>query len=127
MCFGVFCRLTDELEALEAILMKDVTIFKEEEVPVSIETVVHPSTANNTEQQFVCVTLEVFLTPAYPDTSPEVVLRNPRGLDDELLATIHSQIKQKLKDCLGSPVVFELIEVRNCFTIIIMNIIAKLI
>ncbi|XP_049873770.1 E3 ubiquitin-protein ligase RNF25 isoform X2 [Pectinophora gossypiella] len=103
-------RITDELEALEAILMDDVTIKSVDGVPHMIETVVHPSTGDDTDQQFVCVTLEVKLTPGYPDTSPEVYLRNPRGLDDEVLAVINSQIKEKLNDCLGQPVVFELIE-----------------
>ncbi|KAI5634610.1 RWD domain-containing protein [Phthorimaea operculella] len=103
-------RVTDEVEALEAILMDDVVIKRVDDVPQFIETVVHPSTADDIDQQYVCVTLEVKLTPGYPDSSPEVTLRNPRGLDDGVLALIHSQIRQKLDDCLGQPVVFELIE-----------------
>ncbi|KAI8437020.1 hypothetical protein MSG28_010414, partial [Choristoneura fumiferana] len=103
-------RVTDEVEALEAILMDDVVIKRVDDVPQSIETVVHPSTGDDTDQQYVCVTLEVKLTPGYPDNSPEVTLRNPRGLDDALLAAINSQIQEKLIDCLGQPVVFELLE-----------------
>ncbi|CAB3227191.1 unnamed protein product [Arctia plantaginis] len=103
-------RVTDEIEALEAILMDDVVIKRVGEMPDIIETVVHPSTGDDIDQQFVCVTLEVKLTPEYPDSSPLVTLRNPRGLDDKLLSTINSQIKEKLSDCLGQPVVFELIE-----------------
>lgn len=109
----MFFRVTDELEALEAILMDDVVIKRVDNIPHSIETVVHPSTGDDIDQQFVCVTLEVTFTPQYPDVSPEVTLRNPRGLDDLLLASINSQIRDKLTDCLGQPVVFELIEVRN--------------
>ncbi|KAI8437018.1 hypothetical protein MSG28_010414, partial [Choristoneura fumiferana] len=103
-------EVTDEVEALEAILMDDVVIKRVDDVPQSIETVVHPSTGDDTDQQYVCVTLEVKLTPGYPDNSPEVTLRNPRGLDDALLAAINSQIQEKLIDCLGQPVVFELLE-----------------
>lgn len=85
-----------------------------------IETVVHPSTGDDTDQQYVCVTLEVSLTLSYPDTSPTVKLRNPRGLDDSVLDTIYAQIQDKLLDCLGQPVVFELIEVNiYIFTFII--------
>lgn len=80
-------------------------------MPNYIEIVVHPSTGDDVDQQFVCVTLEVVLTPGYPDTSPEVTLRNPRGLDDSLISSINSQVRDKLLDCLGQPVVFELIEV----------------
>ncbi|XP_068633421.1 E3 ubiquitin-protein ligase RNF25 [Battus philenor] len=103
-------RVTDELEALEAILMDDVVIKRVDNVPTVIETVVHPSTGEDVDQRFVCVTLEVQLTPNYPDSVPDVILRNPRGLDDKLIAHINSQIKNKLKACLGQPVVFELIE-----------------
>lgn len=106
-----YFRVSDEVEALEAILLDDVVIKRIEDVPNSIETVVHPSTGDDADQQFVCVTLEVRLTPDYPDASPQVTLRNPRGLDDSLLTTINTQIKEKLRDCLGQPVVFELIEV----------------
>lgn len=91
--------------------MDDVVIKRVDDVPQYIETVVHPSTGDDTDQQYVCVTLEVKLTPGYPDNSPEVTLRNPRGLDDALLAAINSQIQEKLIDCLGQPVVFELLEV----------------
>ncbi|KAG6444561.1 E3 ubiquitin-protein ligase RNF25 [Manduca sexta] len=103
-------RITDEIEALQAILMNDVVVKKVGNVPNIIETVVHPSTGDDVDQQYVCVTLEVMLTPEYPDSSPQVTLRNPRGLSEELLTTIHSQIRNKLKDCLGQPVIFELIE-----------------
>ncbi|CAK1580504.1 unnamed protein product [Parnassius mnemosyne] len=103
-------RVSDEVEVLEAILMNDVIIEREGNKPTIIETVVHPLTGDDTDQQYVCVTLEVKLTPDYPDSSPEVTLRNPRGLDDQLLSMINSQIKEKLAECLGQPVVFELIE-----------------
>lgn len=103
--------MTDEIEALEAILMDDVVIKRVGDVPQVIETVLHPSTGDDVEQQYVCVTLVVKLTPGYPDSIPEVTLRNPRGLDDDILANIHVQIREKIADCLGSPVIFELIEV----------------
>lgn len=96
-------------------MMNDVVVKKVNDVPEIIETVVHPSTGDDVDQQFVCVTLEVRLTPGYPDISPEVTLRNPRGLDDEVLKSIYTQIKRKLLDCLGQPVVFELIEVSFLF------------
>ncbi|PZC85754.1 hypothetical protein B5X24_HaOG215116 [Helicoverpa armigera] len=110
-------RVTDEIEALEAILMDDVVIKRVGDVPHTIETVLHPSTGDDIDQQYVCATLIVKLTPGYPDTSPEVTLRNPRGLDDEILTNIYLQIREKLADCIGQPVVFELIElIRECLT-----------
>lgn len=104
-------RITDEVEALEAILMDDVIIKKVDGVPQIIETVVHPSTGDDPDQQYVCVTLQVTLTPDYPEKSPDVLLRSPRGLDDEILGIMNKQIKHKLEECIGQPVVFELIGV----------------
>ncbi|XP_028157416.1 E3 ubiquitin-protein ligase RNF25 isoform X3 [Ostrinia furnacalis] len=103
-------RISDELEALKAILMDDFVVKKTEDGPDSIEYVVHPSTGDDVDQQFVCVTLEVRLVSGYPDVSPEVLLRNPRGLDDKVLKSIHTQIDKKLQDNLGQPVVYEVIE-----------------
>ncbi|CAH0715357.1 unnamed protein product, partial [Brenthis ino] len=104
-------RVYDELEALEAILIEDLAVKHEDGVPRIIETVIHPSTGDQIDQQYVCLTLEVKLTLDYPESSPEVFLRNPRGLDDKLLSKIDSKIKEKLDTHIGNPIVFELIEI----------------
>ena len=70
-----------------------------------------PATADDTDQQYVRVTLEVKLTPGYPDIAPEVFLRNPRGLDDDQLRIIMDQIEEKCNSCCGDPVIYDLIEV----------------
>ncbi|CAH2095987.1 unnamed protein product [Euphydryas editha] len=104
-------RVYDELEALEAILIEDLVVKHDNGVPSIIETVIHPSTGDQIDQQYVCLTLEVKLTPDYPESSPEVFLRNPRGLDDKLLTNIDLKIKEKLDRHVGNPIVFELIEI----------------
>uniref|UniRef100_A0A1B6CUG0 RWD domain-containing protein n=1 Tax=Clastoptera arizonana TaxID=38151 RepID=A0A1B6CUG0_9HEMI len=105
-------RVDDELEALKAILMDEILIKTDDRnKAVGIETDVFPWTALDTQQQFVRVTLEIELTPSYPDTSPIVLLRNPRGLDDSTLTSIEQQIRAKCKDYIGQPVIFELIDV----------------
>lgn len=76
-----------------------------------MEAVVFPATADDTDQQYVRVTLEVKLTPGYPDNAPEVFLRNPRGLDDDRLRIIMDQIEEKCNSCCGDPVIYDLIEV----------------
>ncbi|XP_013113046.1 E3 ubiquitin-protein ligase RNF25 [Stomoxys calcitrans] len=104
--------LFDEVESLEAILMDDVLVERDEKsFPKLIETVVFPLVGEDTDQQYVCVTLQVLPTPGYPDTSPEYKLIRPRGLDDLRLTEIKSAIDSKLKDSVGFPVVFDLIEV----------------
>ncbi|XP_034831911.1 E3 ubiquitin-protein ligase RNF25 isoform X1 [Maniola hyperantus] len=111
MSASVDTRVYDELEALEAILIERVVVTNENGVPRVIETVIHPSTGDQLDQQYVCVTLEVKLTPDYPESSPEVTLRNPRGLDERVVSKIHSKIKEKLDRHVGNPIVFELIEI----------------
>lgn len=78
---------------------------------VSIETTVLPLTGEEDEQQYICVTLQVLPPPGYPDISPNFKLLRPRGLDDARLEAIRSACNAKIKESLGLPVVFDLIEV----------------
>ncbi|GLV45063.1 uncharacterized protein CBL_14364 [Carabus blaptoides fortunei] len=104
-------RVREEIEALEAILMDDVTVdYNENCIPERIKTIVFPSTADDAKQQYVCITLEVTLVPGYPDREPAIQLRNPRGLDDSLINEINRAAKDKCVECIGQPVIFELIE-----------------
>lgn len=81
--------------------------------PEQLKTVVFPSTAHDTNKQYVCVTLEVSLPLDYPECEPIVRLKNPRGLDDSTLDHILAALKDKCTEYLGQPVIFELIEVGN--------------
>ncbi|EDW60536.1 E3 ubiquitin-protein ligase RNF25 [Drosophila virilis] len=104
--------LDEELESLEAILMDDVTIARGPNGAVdSIETTVLPLTGEEDEQQYICVTLQVLPPPGYPDVSPTFKLLRPRGLDDGRLEAIRSACNAKIKESIGLPVVFDLIEV----------------
>jgi len=55
----------------------------------------------------------VRLPLGYPDVSPTINLRNPRGLDEDTVKLMQSDAETKCKDFIGQPVMFELIEVRN--------------
>lgn len=105
--------LLDEIESLEAILMEDVKITRNEvtDIPEVIETTVLPTVGEDVERQYVSVTLQVMPTMGYPDESPQFKLKNPRGLDDHGINAIENSIKAKLKESIGLPVVFDLIEV----------------
>ncbi|XP_017461867.1 PREDICTED: E3 ubiquitin-protein ligase RNF25, partial [Rhagoletis zephyria] len=102
----------DEVESLEAILMDDVQITRnpESDAPELIETTVFPQVGDEVEQ-YVCVTLQVIPTVDYPETSPEYKLLRPRGLDDARLEAIKRACNEKLRESIGFPVVFDLIEV----------------
>ena len=70
-----------------------------------------PATADDTDQQYVRVTLEVTLPHGYPETPPSISLRNPRGLDDDTLTAIRNDALDKIKASKGMPVIYDLIEV----------------
>lgn len=76
-----------------------------------IETDVFPATASDHSSQYVRVTLVTSLPLGYPDVSPKVELKNPRGLDDSVLQIMEKEIKSKIESLVGEPVIFELIEV----------------
>lgn len=76
-----------------------------------IETIVLPTVGEEIDSQYVCITLQVMFTKGYPDAEPKYQLRNPRGLDDFSIETIRRAIDLKLKESIGAPVVFDLIEV----------------
>ncbi|CAK9820403.1 E3 ubiquitin-protein ligase RNF25 [Anthophora plagiata] len=105
-------RVTDEIEALKAILLDDELNIKESDrgEPECIETVLFPSTGEDSQSQYVCVTLIVQLPVGYPDISPTISLRNPRGLDESTVRLMQSDAEAKCKDFIGQPVMFELIE-----------------
>lgn len=102
----------EEIEALQAIMLDEVTVLHGDSgVPSGVEVVVVPATAQNVKEQHVRVTLVISLPPEYPDASPSITLRNPRGVDDDVLEKIHQESKQRCEEYLGCPVIYELIEV----------------
>ncbi|XP_058831071.1 E3 ubiquitin-protein ligase RNF25 [Topomyia yanbarensis] len=104
--------LIDEVESLEAILMEDVAITRNDSgFPELIETTVFPTVGGELDSQYVCITLQVLPVPGYPDVKPTIKLKNPRGLDDHIINSIETAVHQKLDECLGQPVVFDLIDI----------------
>ena len=81
------------------------------DVPNGISVVVVPATAQNIDEQHVKVTLQVILPSGYPDRCPTVNLRNPRGIDEEVLRNMNKDISRKCEEFLGCPIIYELIEV----------------
>lgn len=76
-----------------------------------VKSVIFPSTANEVDKQYVCVTLEVELPEGYPDCKPVIRLRSPRGLDDSTVDNLYREIEEKCNEYIGQPVIYELIEV----------------
>ncbi|XP_058459888.1 E3 ubiquitin-protein ligase RNF25 [Malaya genurostris] len=104
--------LIDEVESLEAILMEDVAISRNDSgFPELIETTVFPTVGDELDSQYVCITLQVLPVSGYPAVKPNIKLKNPRGLDDQIINSIETAVRQKLDECLGQPVVFDLIDI----------------
>ncbi|XP_066257918.1 E3 ubiquitin-protein ligase RNF25 isoform X1 [Euwallacea similis] len=104
-------RVQEELEALEAILMEDITISHNEYGCAElVKCVIFPSTANEVEKQYVRVTLEAELPDGYPDCKPVIRLKSPRGLDDSTINHLYKEIEKKCAEYLGQAVIYELIE-----------------
>lgn len=104
--------IIEEIEALQAIMPDEVTVLQGHSgMPDGVEVTVVPATGQNIEEQHVRVTLVLSLPPEYPDTSPSITLRNPRGVDDYILKKIHEESRKKCEEYLGCPVIYELIEV----------------
>ncbi|XP_045464871.1 E3 ubiquitin-protein ligase RNF25 [Harmonia axyridis] len=104
-------RVKEEIEALEAIFMDDISIsYDEKGNAEGIKMTIFPSTANDTGKQYVCLTLEVSLPKLYPDCEPKIELKNPRGLDDSVFDNLYIALKNKCLEYSGQPVIYELIE-----------------
>uniref|UniRef100_A0A2P2ICL7 E3 ubiquitin-protein ligase RNF25-like n=1 Tax=Hirondellea gigas TaxID=1518452 RepID=A0A2P2ICL7_9CRUS len=101
----------EEVGALEAILMDDVLVIRTDDGNVQgVEVCVVPATAQKVSEQHVRCTLVVKFPPNYPTVQPSVTIRNPRGIDDSILSKIEQEVKSKCRECEGSPVIYELVE-----------------
>ncbi|NWW99381.1 RNF25 ligase, partial [Caloenas nicobarica] len=78
--------------------------------PWEISITLHPATAQDQDSQYVCFTLVLSVPPQYPNKSPEVSIRNPRGLSDEQIQKISQTLKSVAEARLGTEVLYELIE-----------------
>lgn len=83
--------------------------------PLELQTTLYPSTADDANQHYVCVTVIMKFPLDYPDHMPIVELKNPRGLADDFLSNALKKCHEKCRDFSGSPVIYEIIEVSISF------------
>ncbi|XP_046444830.1 E3 ubiquitin-protein ligase RNF25-like [Daphnia pulex] len=108
----------EEIEALEAILFSELDVtYSPSGRPIEFRHTLYPSTADDANQHYVCLTLVMKFPAGYPDQPPSVNLKNPRGLGDDFLANALKLCNEKCQDFSGSPVIYEIIELlRECLT-----------
>ena len=90
----------DELETLRAIYMDDIEIHFFEDFPSRprlLSYVVEPATANDKANRYVSFTLELILEDNYPFSSPEINVKNPRGLSEGLVRSIYVRLREQVR------------------------------
>lgn len=101
-----------EIEALKAIYIHELEVSVDESKrSTCVKVSLHPATADNAEEQYVCLDLVMDIPTEYPDVLPEITIRNPRGLSDEKIAKIEQDLQDMAHENLGSPMLYQLIEV----------------
>ncbi|XP_022085853.1 protein SPT2 homolog [Acanthaster planci] len=106
------CELQQELGLLEAIYVNELNVdYSDSGVPDELSIVLHPATAGNVDQQYVCLTLNLQLPEQYPQRLPEITVRNPRGVSDEHIASLGAKLNQIAAERQGGAMLYELIEV----------------
>lgn len=101
-----------EIEALKAIYIHELEVSVDESKrSTCVKVSLHPATADNAEEQYVCLDLVMDIPTEYPDLLPEITIRNPRGLSDEKIAKIEQDLQDMAHENLGSPMLYQLIEV----------------
>lgn len=105
----VQCCRDDELEMLRSIYLNELEVLYDKGCPL-ITVQLHPSTADNVDEQYVRMSLILYLPAGYPDAIPDIKIQNPRGLSDEKLQRIVDDLCSKAEERKGSAMLFELIE-----------------
>ncbi|KAJ8043947.1 E3 ubiquitin-protein ligase RNF25 [Holothuria leucospilota] len=99
-----------ELELLKQIYIHEMDIKKCNGHPCELSLVLHPATADRTDLQYVTLTLIFQITKEYPDVLPEIIIRNPRGMSEGEINSLHNKLKECAASKLGEAMLFELIE-----------------
>jgi len=110
-------ELSEELEALTAILDEDTVdiVSDESSRPTEICVKLTPLTASEQEKQYVSLELVVKISESYPSSPPLLGVKNPRGLEDDAVESLLSEMAERCEDYKGCPVMFELIEMGREF------------
>ena len=110
-------ELSEEIEALTAILDEDTVdiVSDESSRPTEICVKLTPLTASEQEKQYVSLELVVKISESYPLSPPLLGVKNPRGLEDDAVESLLSEMAERCEDYIGCPVMFELIEMGREF------------
>ncbi|XP_022673292.1 E3 ubiquitin-protein ligase RNF25-like isoform X3 [Varroa destructor] len=77
----------------------------------TIKVDLKPATGEDTSAQWVCMELWFYIPVGYPDTLPEITIKNPRGLSDQRLQQIEKDLQDNAQSNKGMMMLYHLIEV----------------
>ncbi|XP_073402418.1 E3 ubiquitin-protein ligase RNF25 isoform X1 [Dendrobates tinctorius] len=101
--------LSQELEVLQSIYLDELDISQDKDGLV-LRIMLHPTTGDDPDTQYVRLTLQLLLPPLYPGEPPEISVTNPRGLCDEQIDGFISILRTTALQSVGCPVLYTLIE-----------------
>ncbi|KAK7088059.1 hypothetical protein V1264_022029 [Littorina saxatilis] len=110
--------LGEELAVLESIYINELSQEKDDQGwPHKVSVLLHPSTGMDESKKYVCMTVDFRLPRSYPEETPEMTVRNPRGLGEEEILSLVEDMKKLADERKGGPMLFELIEIaKDCLT-----------
>ncbi|XP_029635572.1 GATA zinc finger domain-containing protein 14-like [Octopus sinensis] len=102
---------SEELDILESIYINELTVKRDDCGSVQqITCQLYPSTGDDVQKQFVCLTLQLSLPENYPNDVPAITIKNPRGLGEDELAKLETSLKELADERKGGPMLYELFE-----------------
>ncbi|OWF56798.1 uncharacterized protein LOC110452394 [Mizuhopecten yessoensis] len=103
--------IQEELEVLESIYIDELEVDNNDNGhPSSITVQLHPSTGEDVHKKFVCMTLTLNVPVGYPNELPEILIRNPRGVGEEELESLHEAINELAEERRGGHMLYDIIE-----------------
>ncbi|NXN94799.1 E2AK4 kinase, partial [Rhinopomastus cyanomelas] len=106
-------RQENELQVLESIYGRDFQDLRQNQAwkvrqPPEITLVLRPQGLTGDNEVYAKVDLWVKCPHTYPDTVPEIQLKNSKGLSNEKINELKSRLAELAKQCCGEVMIFEL-------------------
>ncbi|AWP16645.1 putative eukaryotic translation initiation factor 2-alpha kinase 4 [Scophthalmus maximus] len=103
----------NELEALASIFGDDFRDLRSEDPwkvkrPPEVHLCLRPNGLNNGQECFATVDLQIKCPPTYPDVPPELELKNAKGLSNENLQNLKSEVNKLAAMRCGEVMIYEL-------------------
>ncbi|XP_077411506.1 eIF-2-alpha kinase GCN2 [Vanacampus margaritifer] len=103
----------NELEALASIFEKDFQDLRHNDPwkvrrPPEVHLCLRPKGLNHSQECYVTVDLQVKCSPNYPDVPPELELTNVKGLSNDNLQTLQSELTKLAAAQCGEVMIYEL-------------------